>query len=171
MQKNLVLHAAPAPGSVGGYPWISCRFSANDNSIYITPPRLGFTPGRFSFPGICFPPRSGNAAQRTRSASQDTTPAHYRPVILCWFLWGRERLYKRFLSLCYPYTRNAYKRRCGHSVAAGRHSRCAAWYRATAGRVPEIIHPGLWRPDFWRFSGLFLEGLVWRKIGPDPQKS
>jgi hypothetical protein len=42
MQKNMVLHAAPAPGGVGGDLWISRRFSANDNSIYITPPRLGF---------------------------------------------------------------------------------------------------------------------------------
>lgn len=48
--------------------------------IYITPPRLGFTPGRFSFPGICCPPGSENTAQIGSSAPQDTTPARDRPV-------------------------------------------------------------------------------------------
>jgi hypothetical protein len=80
MQKNLVLYAWATRDGLGWYPGIIRRFPGSNHNIHITPPRLGFLPGRFSFPGICCPPGSGNAAQRTRSASQDTTPAHDRPV-------------------------------------------------------------------------------------------
>jgi hypothetical protein len=84
-------------------------------------------------------------------------------------LWASRRLYKRTFSRCYTRTRNASKRRCGHSTAAGRQSRRAVLYRPEAGRGLEMIHPGLWKTVFGRFSGLFLRGSIWQKIGSEPK--
>lgn len=99
-----------------------------------------FCLGAFLFLGY-----AARAGIRTPPSGRAAPPRiRHRPMIGRLFyvviLRGSRRLYKRVSSRRYPHTRNAYKRRYGHSMAAGRQSRRTAQHRPTAGRVPPGLH-------------------------------
>lgn len=162
MQENLFSHAAPARADLGRPPGIIRRFPGSNHNFHITPPprikRGGyflrvkiltydkcfnsFYPclGAFLFLGY-----AAWAGSETPSSGRAAPPViRHRPMIGRLFraviLRSARRPYERIFSRCYPYTRNLFRRRYGHSTAAERHSRRAVRHRPTVFPVLPGLH-------------------------------
>jgi hypothetical protein len=170
LQKNLVLYAWAARDGLGWYPGIVRRFPGSNHNIHITPPRLGFLPGRFSFvsgpygiPGSETPPSGRAAPPRIR----------HRPMIGRFFMPCSCEAVSGCIS--------GFSRAATHILES--HINSSMGFLWPLGGNPDALRsigrrgagswkmtrPGLWTTKTGRKLASFLEGLVWQKIGPEPK--